>query len=163
MGPRSKGRHGSTLAGNRGGEGRWTATRPARSPERDRSGARECGFHVALRVLDEMPECPHCGNAQFARASMFDVAEPDTSDLHDDDVAWLDAVRDGLGSRATTSFRDDDRVTVMPLVQEWTRIGRSLAADIRLDDPTVSRRHALVVRQDERCACSTTAASTASS
>ena len=27
----------------------------------------------------------------------------------------------------------------------WTRIGRSGAADVRLDDPTVSRRHALVV------------------
>lgn len=35
----------------------------------------------------------------------------------------------------------------MPLVREWTRIGRSLAADVRFDDPTVSRRHALVVRQ----------------
>jgi pSer/pThr/pTyr-binding forkhead associated (FHA) protein len=26
-------------------------------------------------------------------------------------------------------------------------VGRSLAADIRFDDPTVSRRHALIVRQ----------------
>jgi pSer/pThr/pTyr-binding forkhead associated (FHA) protein len=33
------------------------------------------------------------------------------------------------------------------LTREWTRIGRSLAADIRFDDPTVSRRHALIVRQ----------------
>ena len=31
--------------------------------------------------------------------------------------------------------------------REWTRIGRSLAADIRFDDATVSRRHALVVNQ----------------
>ena len=36
-----------------------------------------------------------------------------------------------------------------PLAQEWTRIGRSLAADVRFDDATVSRRHALVVSQDE--------------
>ena len=27
----------------------------------------------------------------------------------------------------------------------WTRIGRSRAADVQLDDATVSRRHALVV------------------
>ena len=27
----------------------------------------------------------------------------------------------------------------------WTRIGRSAAADVLLDNPTVSRRHALVV------------------
>ena len=36
------------------------------------------------------------------------------------------------------------------MTQEWTRIGRSIAADIRLDDPTVSRRHALVCRQGGR-------------
>jgi pSer/pThr/pTyr-binding forkhead associated (FHA) protein len=35
------------------------------------------------------------------------------------------------------------------LTREWTRIGRSLAADIRFDDPTVSRRHALIVRQPD--------------
>ena len=34
----------------------------------------------------------------------------------------------------------------MPLTREWTRIGRGLAADVRFDDPTVSRRHALIVR-----------------
>ncbi len=36
---------------------------------------------------------------------------------------------------------------VVPLTREWTRVGRSLAADVRFDDPTVSRRHALIVRQ----------------
>ena len=38
-------------------------------------------------------------------------------------------------------------VLVVALAREWTRIGRSLAADVRFDDPTVSRRHALIVRQ----------------
>ncbi len=38
---------------------------------------------------------------------------------------------------------------VVALTQEWTRVGRSLAADIRFDDPTVSRRHALLVRQPD--------------
>ena len=33
---------------------------------------------------------------------------------------------------------------VVPLQDGWTRIGRSLSAHIRFDDPTVSRRHALV-------------------
>ena len=37
----------------------------------------------------------------------------------------------------------------MPLTREWTRIGRSLAADVRFDDPTVSRRHALIVRHPD--------------
>jgi pSer/pThr/pTyr-binding forkhead associated (FHA) protein len=35
------------------------------------------------------------------------------------------------------------------LTREWTRIGRSLAADVRFDDPTVSRRHALIVRHPD--------------
>ena len=35
----------------------------------------------------------------------------------------------------------------MALTREWTRIGRSLTADVRFDDQTVSRRHALIVRQ----------------
>ena len=38
---------------------------------------------------------------------------------------------------------------IVPLAREWTRIGRSLAADVRFDDPTVSRRHALIVRQHD--------------
>jgi hypothetical protein len=98
-----------------------------------------------------MPDCPHCGETKFARTSMFDVAEPDTSDLHDDDVQWLAAARAGIGRRGRfLAFRDGERVSVIALVQEWTRIGRSLAADIRLDDPTVSRRHALVCLQGER-------------
>ena len=40
-------------------------------------------------------------------------------------------------------------MVTFPLQREWTRIGRSLAADIRFDDPTVSRRHALIVRQPD--------------
>jgi pSer/pThr/pTyr-binding forkhead associated (FHA) protein len=38
-------------------------------------------------------------------------------------------------------------VRIVGLDREWTRVGRSLAADVRFDDPTVSRRHALIVRQ----------------
>ena len=40
----------------------------------------------------------------------------------------------------------DEALVVVPLVLERTRIGRGLAADVRFDDPTVSRRHALIVR-----------------
>ena len=35
----------------------------------------------------------------------------------------------------------------LPIAQGWTRIGRSATADIRLDDPSVSRRHALIVSE----------------
>jgi len=46
---------------------------------------------------------------------------------------------------------DDEcgRPAVVALEKEWTRIGRSMVADVRFDDPTVSRRHALIVRQPD--------------
>jgi len=40
-------------------------------------------------------------------------------------------------------------VRVVPLQEGWTRIGRSLSAQVRFDDPTVSRRHALVYRDQD--------------
>ena len=43
--------------------------------------------------------------------------------------------------------RTTARSQVFPIEQGWTRIGRSAAADIRLDDPSVSRRHALIVSE----------------
>ena len=49
-------------------------------------------------------------------------------------------------------MRDDggDEVELFPIQRGWTRIGRSVAADVRLDDPSVSRRHALVVAEPGR-------------
>ena len=43
----------------------------------------------------------------------------------------------------------DGRTRVIELSDGWSRIGRSRSADIRLDDPTVSRRHAVVVQTPE--------------
>jgi pSer/pThr/pTyr-binding forkhead associated (FHA) protein len=45
------------------------------------------------------------------------------------------------------AYEDSGRRIVAPVSREWTRIGRSLSADLRFDDATVSRRHALVVSQ----------------
>ena len=55
----------------------------------------------------------------------------------------------GRGSSDPASIsasRTRARSSSVALTREWTRIGRSLAADLRFDDPTVSRRHALIVR-----------------
>jgi pSer/pThr/pTyr-binding forkhead associated (FHA) protein len=38
--------------------------------------------------------------------------------------------------------------TLVPIMGTVTRLGRSLSADVEIDDPSVSRRHALIVRQD---------------
>jgi pSer/pThr/pTyr-binding forkhead associated (FHA) protein len=64
--------------------------------------------------------------------------------------AWLQDARDGLTQPGKyLAYEESGRQVVTPLTQEWTRIGRSLAADVRFDDATVSRRHALVVSQAE--------------
>jgi predicted RNA-binding Zn-ribbon protein involved in translation (DUF1610 family) len=110
-----------------------------------------CGFAIALHELDEVPVCPHCGGEDFKRASIFgelSVAEP-VGRIDEDQPEWLEEARDALVSDGDyLAYEDDDRVHVISLQQGWTRVGRSLSAHIRFDDPTVSRRHALVHRQD---------------
>jgi predicted nucleic acid-binding Zn-ribbon protein len=108
-----------------------------------------CGFAVALHELDEVPGCPQCGGKKFKRASMFmarqthemdQVAETETPE-------WLTQARDALVANGDyVAFERDGRVNVVPLQDGWTRIGRSLSAHVRFDDPTVSRRHALLHR-----------------
>lgn len=62
---------------------------------------------------------------------------------------WLAHARTGLsGQGRYLAFEQDGQVNVIPVSREWTRIGRSLAADIRFDDATVSRRHALIASED---------------
>jgi len=102
-----------------------------------------------------MPECPRCGESEFQRDSIFEqmqehgqtaeLAIPST--VTDSD--WLAVARERLARPGRyLAWRDDDGdVQVQPIEQGWTRIGRSAAADIRLDDPSVSRRHALIVSE----------------
>jgi len=62
---------------------------------------------------------------------------------------WLEEARAGLGAPGRfIAYEQDGRVAVVPVSREWTRIGRSLAADIRFDDATVSRRHALIASEE---------------
>ena len=64
--------------------------------------------------------------------------------------AWVDEARNGISEPGRyLAYEESGNQIVTPLAQEWTRIGRSLAADIRFDDATVSRRHALVVSQGD--------------
>jgi predicted nucleic acid-binding Zn-ribbon protein len=110
-----------------------------------------CGFAVALRERDPVPGCPECGGSRFRRASLFETGEtaPDRHEL-EDRPDWLGQARHSLiGAGDYLAFEDDERVRVVPLQEGWTRIGRSLSAHIRFDDPTVSRRHALVYRDDD--------------
>jgi len=64
-------------------------------------------------------------------------------------AAWLEQLQAELppGSRHLVSRDEDGEVLDFELGDGWTRIGRSVTADLRLDDPSVSRRHALVVSE----------------
>ena len=109
----------------------------------------ECGFAVALHELDAVPGCPQCGGRKFKRASMFMAHDTADHDQRHDVMQpdWLPAARDALVSAGDyVAFERDDRVNVLDLQEGWTRIGRSLSAHVRFDDPTVSRRHALIHR-----------------
>jgi len=114
----------------------------------------QCGYVVSLAAADALPACPGCGGDAFKRASLFGGGrferEAPTQLDGDEKASWLER------ARALTelpgehlAYDDGDRIVVVALTKQWTRIGRSLAADVRFDDPTVSRRHALLVRQPD--------------
>jgi DNA-directed RNA polymerase subunit RPC12/RpoP len=109
-----------------------------------------CGFEVALHERDELPECPECGGRRFKRASLFGRTGPHEGHAVDGPPGWLAEARGALISEGDyIAFDDDERVHVTPLQDGWTRVGRSLSAHVRFDDPTVSRRHALIYRDDD--------------
>lgn len=66
-------------------------------------------------------------------------------------LSWLDDLRTNLpaGSRHLVCLDEDGEVLDFEVGTGWTRIGRSVSADVRLDDPSVSRRHALVVSEPD--------------
>jgi DNA-directed RNA polymerase subunit RPC12/RpoP len=112
----------------------------------------ECDASVSLDAADELPTCPSCGGGEFVRASLFTTSQQPLVDVDIDveDHSWLDELRTGLDSPGQyIAYRSGDDIVAYALQREWTRIGRSLAADIRFDDATVSRRHALIVRQPD--------------
>ncbi len=78
------------------------------------------------------------------------VEFPATGDEEDEgEPSWLAEARAQLpGSGRYLVYRDEGEVQTFPLDLGWTRIGRSAVADVRLDDPTVSRRHALIVWEE---------------
>jgi FHA domain/Zinc-ribbon containing domain len=115
----------------------------------------ECGYVVTLSASDTLPECPGCSGESFTRASLFaaggrfgrDAPAPLEGAERDD---WMERARAAAKTTGEhLAYSEGGRVVLVPLTKEWTRIGRSLAADVRFDCPTVSRRHALIVRQPD--------------
>jgi FHA domain/Zinc-ribbon containing domain len=108
-----------------------------------------CGFAVSLREDDRVPECPACDGRSFDRAPLFgETAEVDVPQEPPPPAEWLDEARELMDAAGDylAFVRDDGEIETLPLADGWTRIGRSLSAELRIDDPTVSRRHALIHR-----------------
>jgi hypothetical protein len=112
----------------------------------------ECGYALSLLSDDTLPHCPACGGRSFRRASMFEqtTVGVDAIDVADNEPAAVSEARKRLaGAGPHLAWVIDGVLKTRPIETGWARIGRSGAADILLDDPTVSRRHALVVHTEE--------------
>jgi hypothetical protein len=109
-----------------------------------------CGFAVALHERDLLPACPRCESTSFTRSSLFGEhgqAEPWRTPARQA-PDWLGEARREIESPIEHLAWEEDGggVRLLPLAAEWTRLGRSLSSDAVFDDPTVSRRHALIHR-----------------
>jgi hypothetical protein len=140
---------------------------------------RGCDYVLTLTGSDILTDCPRCGGEDFARASLFRAGriDPGGRSEHEDTLArrpdeehaetlagrgpaggLFEREHEALlaAARARVEqpgeyivYEESGEWRTVALTREWTRIGRSLAADVRFDDPTVSRRHALIVRQPD--------------
>jgi pSer/pThr/pTyr-binding forkhead associated (FHA) protein len=91
------------------------------------------------------------GDVAVAAPSLGDTIEAAPApSAGDEPPEWLDEARAGLADAGDyLVFDDGDEIRAVAIADGWTRIGRSLSADVRIDDPTVSRRHALVHRDGD--------------
>jgi predicted nucleic acid-binding Zn-ribbon protein len=112
----------------------------------------ECGYALAAAaMMKDLPRCPTCGGSRFRRASIFERPTVDAEAVEpaEGEPAWLTELRAEAATGPLLAFADDGETHSIELAEGWTRIGRSALADLRLNDPTDSRRHALVVRASD--------------
>lgn len=117
-----------------------------------------CGTQISLRETDELPACAHCGASRFRRDSIFSGLQEHGSATVEFAVAvepeapgWLDEARERLTSPGFhLALRDGGKIATFALGEGWSRIGRCGTAEICLDDPSVSRRHAIVCSEADR-------------
>jgi len=116
----------------------------------------DCGSHLSLEETEQIPECPRCGGTDFRRDSIFEPMQ-ERGNTHEFDSSaepapdtWLEEARHMAPTNGPCLALDDGGdIRLFPLERGWTRIGRSATANVRLDDPSVSRRHALIVSEPD--------------
>lgn len=117
-----------------------------------------CGTQLSLRETDPLPECAVCGTSRFRRDSIFAGLQEHGSPTLEfavsgqrDSQVWIDETREGLTEPGYhLAMRDKDEVRTFHLEVGWIKIGRCQTAEICLDDPSVSRRHAIVATDEGR-------------
>ena len=112
----------------------------------------ECGYAISPTVDDEMPLCPSCSGSSFKRMRAFDrpTAPIERVEVADGKPEWFPEARaECAGAGPHLAWEDEGEIRTVPIEEGWAKVGRSGCAEIQLDDPTVSRRHALVVRTED--------------
>ncbi|HSR93409.1 MAG TPA: FHA domain-containing protein [Solirubrobacterales bacterium] len=116
----------------------------------------ECGSQLSLLEDDRLPPCSRCGASSFRLDSIFESMQEHGATTAEFEVQaevaplrWLEELKAELppGSRHLACRDDSGEVLDFEIETGWTRIGRSVTANIRLDHPSVSRRHALIVSE----------------
>ena len=120
----------------------------------------ECQCTLALTEDGTLTSCPGCGGRRFLSVSML-AATGELIATHASEIEVLSggaamlasahelrAARAGLAKAGDyLLYREGGRLRTLALTRATTRVGRSLVADLRFEDPTVSRRHALIMRE----------------
>jgi predicted RNA-binding Zn-ribbon protein involved in translation (DUF1610 family) len=117
-----------------------------------------CGTQLALRETDPLPECPQCGTARFRRDSIFSSLQEHGSATVEfaltagrEPPAWLDDARQTLTEPGFhLAMRERNEIVTFSLGNDWSRVGRCTTAEIFLDDPSVSRRHAMIATESDK-------------
>jgi predicted RNA-binding Zn-ribbon protein involved in translation (DUF1610 family) len=111
-----------------------------------------CGTQLALRETDPLPECPHCGTSRFRRDSIFSSLQEHGTPTVEfaltarrEPPSWLDEAAAGLVEPGYhLALRRGSEIATFHLRSGWTKVGRCERAEVYLDDPSVSRRHAVI-------------------
>ncbi|HKO38038.1 MAG TPA: FHA domain-containing protein [Solirubrobacterales bacterium] len=117
-----------------------------------------CGVQLALHETDPLPECPQCGTTRFRRDSIFASLQEHGSATVEfalpserEPPEWLDEARERLTERGFhLALRERNEIVTFSLGNDWSRIGRCTTAEIFLDDPSVSRRHAMIATESDK-------------
>jgi DNA-directed RNA polymerase subunit RPC12/RpoP len=117
-----------------------------------------CGTQLTLWETDRLPECANCGTSRFRRDSMFSALQehgPPTVEfalgVEQEPPRWLEEAGAKLAQPGYhLALRERGEIATFHLATGWARIGRCPTAEIRLDDPSVSRRHAMVAVESDK-------------